>query len=102
MKRELFANLIASVQQATDIARGARRPARAFRFSSSRVRAVRERIQLSQAEFARFMGVSVRTLQNWEQERRAPTGPAAALLKIVEHEPEAVLRTLHGVGSARR
>src|SRR5690606_4257507 len=47
------------------------------------VKAVREQTQLSQTEFAAAINVSVRTLQNWEQRRRAPTGPAAALLKIM-------------------
>jgi DNA-binding transcriptional regulator YiaG len=41
------------------------------------------------------MRVSVRTLQNWEQHRRNPTGPAAALLKIVSAAPEMALKSLH-------
>ena len=41
------------------------------------------------------MGVSVKTLQNWEQARREPRGPAAALLRIVEKAPEIALRALH-------
>lgn len=50
---------------------------------------------LSQSEFARVMRVSVRPLQNWEQERCVPTGPAAALLKIVATAPEVALKALH-------
>ena len=42
------------------------------------------------------MRVSVKTLQNWEQHRRNPTGPAAALLKIVLTAPDVALKTLHG------
>jgi len=42
-----------------------------------------------------MIGVSQRTLENWEQGRRHPTGPARALLKIVEADPERALKTLH-------
>ena len=42
------------------------------------------------------MRVSIKTLQNWEQHRRKPTGPAAALLKIVLTAPDVALKTLHG------
>jgi len=58
-------------------------------------KAARERMGLSQSEFARLMHVSVKTLQNWEQRRRNPTGPAAALLKIVLASPEVALKALH-------
>jgi putative transcriptional regulator len=58
------------------------------------VQSVREKAQLSQAQFARLLNVSVRTLQNWEQDRREPTGPAKALLRIVEKEPAMALRAL--------
>jgi putative transcriptional regulator len=59
------------------------------------VRSLRERVDLTQAAFARMIGVSVRTLQNWEQGRREPDGPAKALLKVVERQPKAVLAALH-------
>lgn len=54
---------------------------------------IRERLGLSQDEFATVLGVSVRTLQNWEQGRRMPTGPAAMLLRVADRHPEAVLDT---------
>ena len=57
---------------------------------------IRERTGLSQMQFARLIGVSKRTLENWEQGRRRPTGPARALLKLVDHDPEHAIRTLHG------
>ena len=46
-------------------------------------------------DFARLIGVSVRTLQNWEQGHRQPTGPAAALLRAVKADPKAVIKALH-------
>jgi len=45
---------------------------------------------LSQAQFARLIGVSLRTLQEWEQGRKRPSGPASALLRIVASNPEVV------------
>ena len=50
---------------------------------------------MTESEFASLMRVSVKTLQNWEQHRRNPTGPAAALLKIMSAAPEVVLKSLH-------
>lgn len=55
------------------------------------VGSIRERTGLSQSEFARLIGVSVRTLQDWEQGRRAPSGPARALLTIAHKNPSALL-----------
>lgn len=52
------------------------------------VQVIRTRLNLSQAAFAGLMGVSVRTVQDWEQGRRKPSGPAAALLRIAEQKPE--------------
>jgi len=58
------------------------------------VKSIREVAQVSQSQFAKLIGVNLRTLQNWEQERTKPTGPARALLKIVASDPKA-LSALH-------
>lgn len=71
-------------------------PAPPLRFSAEQIQALRARMRLSQYDFARMLRVSVRTVQNWEQGRRAPTGPAAALLRVMDREPRAALRALHG------
>ena len=55
---------------------------------------IRTRLKLSQSAFAGLLGVSTRTLQDWEQGRRAPQGPAIALLRIAEQHPE-VFTDLH-------
>ena len=54
----------------------------------------RARVGLSQSDFARLLGVSVRTLQEWEQGRRSPSGPARTLLAIAHKNPQALLETV--------
>lgn len=49
---------------------------------------IRSKLNLSQSLFAGLLGVSTRTLQDWEQGRRVPQGPAIALLRIAEQHPE--------------
>jgi putative transcriptional regulator len=56
------------------------------------VRQIREKTGLSQIRFAKLLGVSVRTLQDWEQGRRAPSGAARTLLLIADQDPKALLR----------
>lgn len=55
------------------------------------VGSIREKTGLSQSRFARLLGVSVRTLQEWEQGRRAPSGAARTLLMIADKNPKALL-----------
>jgi len=74
----MFRKLVASVREGGAILRGKKKASRRFSIDASGVRAIRERAELSQSEFAALIGVSVKTLQNWEQQRRKPTGPAAA------------------------
>jgi putative transcriptional regulator len=95
MEQALYADLAQSLKEAGAIARGEAAASRRFRVTQPDVKAVREQIGLSQSEFARLMRVSIKTLQNWEQRRRNPTGPAAALLKIVLTAPDLALKTLH-------
>ena len=61
------------------------------KFESGRdVAALRKFIGLTQAEFARAMGISVHTLRNWEQGKRTPEGPAIALLRIAARHPRII------------
>lgn len=52
---------------------------------------IRQRMNLSQSAFAGMMGVSLRTVQDWEQGRRKPSGPAEALLRIADQKPDVFL-----------
>ena len=95
MDKELFDDLVQSLKEAKAIAHGEAPASRRISVAAPDVRAVREQTGLSQSEFASLMRVSIKTLQNWEQHRRNPTGPAAALLKIVLNSPELALKALH-------
>jgi putative transcriptional regulator len=83
------------VREAGAILRGQQKPSRWVVVRSPGVRVIRQRTSLSQSEFAQLIGVSVKTLQNWEQDRRRPTGPAAALLSIIEHDPALAVKAIH-------
>ena len=95
MNDELFDELLESVREGGAILRGEKEPSRTFTIEAPDVRQIREQYQLSQSEFAALLGISIKTLQNWEQGRRHPEGPAAALLQIIEQEPETAVRALH-------
>lgn len=95
MKTKMFAELLGSVREGGAILRGEKPPARRTVINASGVRGIRERTHLSQSEFAQLIGVSVKTLQNWEKDRRRPTGPAAALLSVISHEPKMAVRAIH-------
>jgi len=97
MDKELFADLLQSVHEMDDIVHGRMPPSRVFVIEpdAPNARAAREKTGLSQRDFARLLRVSPKTLQNWEQRRRTPSGPAAALLTLAARAPKVVLETLH-------
>jgi len=94
MRQQDFDELVKSVREAGKIKRGEAVPSRSFVFHPDDIRGIRTSLGLSQSEFALLIGVSVATLQNWEQGRRRPEGPARALLRIAAKNPEAVLEAL--------
>lgn len=78
-------DLLASVRQMK-----AGKAARETRVSLPLAAEARTKVGMTQAEFARLLGVSLRTLQDWEQGRREPSGAAKTLLRIAERNPQAV------------
>jgi putative transcriptional regulator len=68
--------------------------------ASVRVRMVRQRLNLTQAAFARRFRVPLGTIRDWEQGRRRPDAPALALLQIIDREPDAALRALGTAAAA--
>ena len=95
MDKMLFEDLKQSLKEAASIRRGKLAAGRVSRISAPDAKTIRAKVGLTQSEFAQLIGVKVATLRNWEQHRRSPTGAAAALLTIVEKEPDAALRALH-------
>jgi putative transcriptional regulator len=91
MREDLFRELLRSVREGGAILRGEVKPGRETEFTNPSVAEIREEYGLSQAKFAALIGISVRTLQNWEQGRRQPQGPAKVLLRVAAKHPRAVL-----------
>jgi putative transcriptional regulator len=81
-----FQKLVESVKQMGSIMRDESIPHRRTVLSTVDVKGLRERLGLTQNQFSGMIGVSIKTLQNWEQGRREPEGPAKALLRVVEKE----------------
>jgi putative transcriptional regulator len=93
IKRDSKRNIGEEVLQAIrDIKAG--RTGRIFRVEVTQATEARLKLGLSQADFAAMLGVSVRTLQDWEQGRRAPSGAAKALLKLTVAAPDTVRKVL--------
>lgn len=91
-----FQELVTSIKQAGEIKAGKAKPSRSTTIENPDPKRIREKLGLSQSEFALMIGVSTRTIQNWEQHRREPEGAAKALLRVTAKNPEAVLEALHG------
>ena len=90
MNDALFDELLESVREGGAILRGEKKPSRTFQIESPDVKGIRKHYNLSQTEFATLLGISVKTLQNWEQGRRNPRGAARVLLQVAAKHPEAV------------
>ena len=96
MDRQHFDQLIKGVREMKrHRAGGGVRGARTTELTEPDDRAVGEAAKISQAQFAKLIGVNLRTLQNGEQHRTRPAGPARALLKIVASNPKAAIEALH-------
>ncbi len=94
MKNDLFIELQESIKQGGKILKGKRKATREFSFDNPDPKMIRERLGLSQTKFAKLLGISTSTLQNWEQGRRSPDGPAIVLLNVAAKHPDAVFDTV--------
>ena len=96
MDKQHFDQLVKGVREMKRHMSGkAVRGAQTSELAEPDIRSIREVAKISQSSFAKLIGVSVRTLQNWEQHRTRPTGPARALLKIVASNPKSAIEALH-------
>ena len=116
MNQERFEELSEAIRQAKAVRRGEAAPSRVWNVTQGKdgklnrrqldptayqqerraewentVADTRSKLQLSQGKFAELLGISVKTLHNWEQGRRKPTGAARVLLRVASRHPEVVL-----------
>ena len=94
MKSTDFDKLVKGLTEAGEIVRGERAPARETVVDAATVKDIRKKTGLSQRKFALLLSIEPSTLQNWEQGRREPQGPARALLRAIKKDPKNVLRAL--------
>lgn len=94
MEEKLFNDLIESVKQMNEIRAGKRKPARVTRLEKNEITEVRQKLKMTQTQFATAFGISVSTLRNWEQGHRNPTGAAITLMKVAKKHPKAVLEAV--------
>jgi putative transcriptional regulator len=87
-------SILRGARQALAYARGAREGFIAHVPAEVDIKALRRRLGLSQRQFAQRFGFELDALQNWEQGRRRPEGPARILLKVIEHDPDTVQEAL--------
>ncbi len=95
MKDDLFQELLQSVREGGSILRGEQKPSRIFTFQDPNAEIIREKYGLSQSKFAALLGISIKTLRNWEKGRRKPQGSARILLQVADKHPEALLDVVH-------
>lgn len=95
-KKKLTAGqrMIASAKQALAFAKGGTQAGVAHIPDEIDTARIRRKIHMSQSHFAAYIGVSVRTIQEWEQGRVVPSGAARAFLTVIDREPDAVHRAL--------
>jgi len=89
-----FESIKQGLTEAIDFAQGKTSKAVVHEFSPIDVKAVREKIGMSQSEFASAFGISLGTLRHWERGDRKPRGPALVLLNVVAKEPRLVFKAL--------
>jgi putative transcriptional regulator len=93
MEEKMFDELLESLRQAKAIMKGKMKPGRVFKYNEPDVQAIRKKFNLSQADFATLLGVSIGTLRQWEQGRKKPGGPERLLLMVAAKHPEVIMDT---------
>ncbi len=84
----IFNELKTSLEEAVAIKKGDALPARVTRYNVADVKAIRAKLNVSQAELAAALGTSLDTVKSWEQKRRNPTGLAAKVLATIQDDPQ--------------
>ena len=90
MSNEFYDDLSTSLNQALAIAKGDAKPSRKFSHEMPDIKSIRTKTGLSQQQFADKLNISPRTLQNWEQGTRNPTGATITLMRLLDKQPELI------------
>ena len=98
MHPRLFSELLASIGEANAIRDGREAAARERVLAVPNLKVARDCLRLTQDDFARLLGVRIKTLQMWEKGRRRPHGPILALCRIILSHPVAALDGLRNTG----
>jgi putative transcriptional regulator len=83
-----FDELKASLEEAVEIKNGTKAPTRVTRYELADVKAIREKLNVTQSEMAKVLGTSLDTIRSWETGRRNPTGLAAKVLATIQANPK--------------
>ena len=98
MTTDAYNSIASGLKDAIAHAEGDESRAKAHKVHVIDVRAVREKLGMTQSQFASAFGVSIATVRNWEQGRRVPRGPARVLLLVIDQAPEVVQEALSLAG----
>lgn len=90
MPNEFYNDLKASLTEAVAIAKGEIAPSRSFTYERPDIKEIRVKTGLSQTQFAQKLNISPKTLRNWEQGIRTPTGPAITLIRLLDKNPQLI------------
>jgi putative transcriptional regulator len=91
---QVVGHILEGLREAVAIHKGELKPARITNLETVNVLEVRQKLNISRPKFAALIGVSERTVENWEQGRNKPSGAARALLRVAEYNPTVVLEAL--------
>jgi len=91
-----FEEISAGLGDAIEHARGSNNKVVVHKPETIDVKAIRDKTGMSQQSFCATFGISLGTLRHWEQGLRSPRGPARVLLKVVDQDPQAVMRVVEG------
>ena len=90
-----YNDIKAGLNEALDYQAGKETGAKTTQYADIDVKAIREKLGMSQNEFAIKFGLNMRSLQNWEQNRKHPVGASLTLLRVIEQNPEAVMQAVN-------
>ena len=102
MSKKAFDKIAAGLTEALEVARGDTKPSKLYVPREIDVRAIRQKLKLSQDGFAAEFGFTINQIRDWEQGRTNPHGSSRAYLMVIQHNPKAVLDVLRRSPRSRK